>query len=72
VEARKGGRREREKEGNQYSSTLIGNVPYGYRLVGRVQFVGARAGFIINRDDIMRNNKKRPLCGFVCLFQIKW
>lgn len=46
---------------------MIGNVPCGYRLVGlggRIQFVGARAGFIINWYDTMRN-KKWSLCGFV-------
>ena len=61
--SREGGRRERKKATN----TLIGNVPCGYRLVGlggRIQFVGARAGFIINWYDTMRN-KKWSLCGFV-------
>ena len=70
-EAGKGGGKEIEKAAN----TLIGNAPYGCRLVGlvgKVQFVGARAGFIINRDDIMRNKKVVPGWFCLCLFQIKW
>jgi len=58
--SREGGRRERKA-----TNTLIGNVPCGYRLVGlggRIQFVGARAGFIINwyEYDTMRNKKNGP------------